>query len=51
VLQKVSDKPEERAEWGQFWIDKGFAGKEDIMAVYIFKDTPIPNITGTISVI
>ncbi|XP_060605444.1 maleylacetoacetate isomerase-like isoform X2 [Ruditapes philippinarum] len=31
VLQKVSDKPEERAEWGQFWIDKGFAAYEKMV--------------------
>ncbi|XP_060589265.1 probable maleylacetoacetate isomerase 1 [Ruditapes philippinarum] len=31
VLQKVSDKPEERAEWARFWIDKGFAAYEKMV--------------------
>ena len=26
VLQKVSDTPEGRSEWGNFWITKGFTG-------------------------
>ncbi|XP_045162613.1 maleylacetoacetate isomerase-like isoform X4 [Mercenaria mercenaria] len=31
VLQKVSDKPEERAEWARFWIDRGFSAYEKMV--------------------
>lgn len=26
VLKKVSENPEERADWARFWITKGFRG-------------------------
>lgn len=46
VLQKVSDKPEERAEWGRFWIDKGFTG----MYLYPLGLTKLRNVFIYISV-